>query len=301
MNMRRLWLWVGMILMGAGMVLPLAAQRPGPDLWEPQIAIVWPHDGAGNAVPVTRATHVNVSIWPRNAVSCASNEVPTLSVGRGTEPLPVSATVTQQVRTVEGVTFPTVDYNDIRVEPGEPYRFFVAPSPVGPNSNVWVHATDARTFVPDPAIPVDTIDGEAVAGLAGLLPRIQVVWPHDAQGTYVPVSEADLVNVGVMLLDLLDRSVEVGYEEAVSLLVATNNAPLQVSPVEGVPVPIGLEGGIVYPTWQFNDISVSPGDQTHFLALTAGGAYSAPWTHAVDARTILPEPTLPPPCIPARE
>jgi hypothetical protein len=46
---------------------------------------------------------------------------------------------------------------------------------------------------------------------------------------------------------------------------------------------------------------VKPGQQYHFTASVFQGKISCPyttiWTHAADARTFLPHPEVPPPCL----
>lgn len=57
--------------------------------------------------------------------------------------------------------------------------------------------------------------------------------------------------------------------------------------------------GQTYPRWVVTDFPVRPDQQCHFLVMI--GALGQPgasdptiWTHAADARTILPRPQVPP-------
>ena len=289
---------VGLLLMGGWLAMTTAswAQRPAPGAWVPQIAIVWPHDGAGNSASVAEATYVNVSVWPTNAVRCDSEEIPPLTWAYGnSNALVMAAQATRQMREIDGVRFPTLEYNDIPVNSALVNRFYIA-SPVGPNSNVWVHAVDARTIQPEIVEPSGVVSPEGMAGLVAPIPRINVVWPHDGTGNYLPVESAPFVNVSVLMLDNLDRTMDIEYMPELSLLIAEGNDPLQLSEIVPVPVNRSLDG-LAYRTWEFNDVPVKAGMQSHLVVMSQFGAMSVPWTHAADARTLLPAPLLPPPCV----
>ena len=56
--------------------------------------------------------------------------------------------------------------------------------------------------------------------------------------------------------------------------------------------------GVTYPTWQFNDVDVSPARDPHsrvYFRVDVVGAtsYSNIWTHGVDARTNFPKQDVP--------
>jgi hypothetical protein len=277
-----------------------AASVQESEQWEPQIAIVWPHDGQGNQVPVDQAAFVNVSVWPRNQVSCTENRPAdfALRMAKDSEPLQsVGLTGEFMMRTVGNSTFPSLELNDIPVnldsEPSAKYRFVY-----GLTSNVWVHAADPRTILPNPVTP----DGYVTSMPEHPDARIQIVWPHDAQGNYVPVEQAPLVNVAVDLFEHEGlRSVPVDSQPATTiLLVAENNGSLIPSnqPAQKVTYTVA---GDEYPRWVFNDVVVQPGQAYHFALLVGGNTispYTSVWTHAADARTILPNPQAPPSCIP---
>jgi hypothetical protein len=151
--------------------------------------------------------------------------------------------------------------------------------------------------------------------------RIQVVFPHDAQGRQQPVSQAPLVNVAVDIFqhgttlsvrpDFL-QAVPSRYSVSLGLQIATGNGPLQsdvsASGASIVPQQTSSDiGGQQYPRWVFNDVPVQPGQQYHFMAIlagllgnavTTGNQFSTIWTHAADARTYLPSPQAPPACVP---
>lgn len=211
--------------------------------------------------------------------------------------VPISPAFIQ--RTVAGVTFPSDDYNnvpaDFATSPADQYRFSVGLAPG--ESNVWVHATDARTDAPQPVVPA------GYGTLGQLDTRIQIVFPHDGRGNLVPVNQATFVNVAVDIFrhgTLL--SVPPDFQpDALNLQVAVGNDPPTRS---GVPAQKGTYTGhgTTYPRWVFNNISVLPGQQYQFLAPVYWGKTLSPytniWTHAADARTLLPNPTIPAACTP---
>lgn len=293
-----------------------AAEDPGEvRLWQPRISIVWPHDGQGHPIPVEESAVVNIGVWPQNRVGCDENPLARaggtvrefyLWVAKDNEPA-------QQVRIpgqlgtreVNGVRFPTVEYNnvpaDLVANPQSQYRFTLGLMPGG-SSGIWVHAADGRTHKPKPVVP----SGHAEPGASGGYDSyIQVVWPHDGQGQAAPVEQATRVNIAVdIFIHGTQLSVPPDFEpDGLSLSVYTDDGPAQVGEYA-----LGLQPekvtytakGLTFPRWVFNDVPVEPGRRYHFLALVYEGKvqwpYSTIWTHATDARTILPEPPLPPPC-----
>src|SRR2546425_11239350 len=82
---------VGALSLFATLAMPVYAANQ----WNPMIAIVWPHDSAGNPTPVSGSQLVNVSVWPQNVVMCNTMPDPSLSlmVGDDNDPAaPVNAT-----------------------------------------------------------------------------------------------------------------------------------------------------------------------------------------------------------------
>ncbi len=288
---------------------------PGPsENWEPQVAIVWPHDGAGNATSVTGARAVNVSVWPRNYVGCSTIPLTLrLYVARNNNParqVPVEGR--RVMRTVNGSTFPSIEFNDIPVEsatdPNVQYRFYVDAEggPLVPErvsqrfSNLWVHAADARTVQPQPVRPVGFTQGAAGGPYDAW---IQIVFPHDAAGQPASTESAPFVNVAA---DVFARSNQAPYNSvpydampALDLLVAEENQSFR--PALGVVAkegyPLGDQSSVLVPRAVFNDVPARPGKAMQFMVVERQGrALSSVWTHAADARTYLPEPSVPPPC-----
>jgi hypothetical protein len=138
--------------------------------------------------------------------------------------------------------------------------------------------------------------------------RIQVVWPHDGRGRFTPVEQATYVNVAVDVFahDTFDAAVPEAsgtYPFSLTLLKADGNGPLE--PVlRAAEVITQTANDLEYARWVFNDVPVNPAHATHFVVslLPAGGRAASPnttvWTHASDARTILPNPPVPPSCLP---
>lgn len=298
-------------------VSPAVAQEPGGiHVWQPRISIVWPHDGQGNPTSAEASRAVNISVWPQNQVGCDENPLAraggtvrefSLWMAKNNEPTrEVEIPGQLSFRGVRGVRFPTVEYNDVPAaliaNPQDQYRFTLGLVPGGA-SGIWVHAADGRTAKPEPVVPIG--HAEPAAG-GGYDAYIQIVWPHDAQGRLAPVERATLVNIAVDIFSHGTRlSVPPNFEpDGLSLGVYTDDGRVQVGDH-----PQGLQSekttytvdGQTYPRWVFNDVPVEPGERYHFMALVYHGKiqwpYTTIWTHAADARTILPEPQAPQPCL----
>jgi len=278
------------------------AQEPL-QLWQgPRISIVWPHDGQGHPTPVAKSRMVNVSVWPQNQVACCQDPGFALLVAKDNEPAEVVQSYGRvQVieRTVGGVTFPSAEFNnilaDLAAEPGARYRFVLMDG-----SNVWVHAADPRTVFPQQVVPA----GYSEPQPQELDARIQVVWPHDAQGRLRPVAEAPLVNIAV---DLFAHgtlnSVPLDYEpEYLRLQGAQGNDALALQRDLFPEKTTYTANGQAFPRWVFNNVPVEPGRQYHFAPyVVRPNNKGLPswtftiWTHAADARTLLPNPEPPRP------
>jgi hypothetical protein len=297
---------------------PSARAQSSPFAWNPKIAIVWPQDGQGHQTSVQQARAVNVSVWPTNQATCAPPDLPvTLYVAEGNNPGDLVGVQPQYVRrTIDGSSFPSAEFDaipaDIASNPNARYGL-VAGDGGSFLSNVWVHIADPRTLYPRPLVPT----GVATGTLSDLDLRIQVVWPHDAQGRYAPPDRATFVNVAVDIFQHgTTLSAPADYprpqDDAFGpyLAVAEDNRPLHLPdfssatadrPEKRAQETTYAVDGAAFPRWVFNDVPVQPGHQYHFLALM-GSTRAAPrihptiWTHAADARTILPAPQVPPSC-----
>lgn len=323
--MRRLRTWLGWIALwvvilwqvpGSALRAEPTAQEVAPGWW-PRIAIVWPHDAAGNAVPVSESSLVNVSVWPRDRAECDDRRASRfrLLVAAGNEPADaVGEPDAITYRRVAGGAFPSLEFNDVpadlRDAPGARYAFVVygeetltRPDLAG---NVWVHAADPRTLYPEPVVPTGFAE---TAFLSRPDARIQVVWPHDGRGRPAPVEAATHVNVAVEVFarGTLRAAVrdEHGFHPfSLGLLKAEGNGPLERVPIDAQETTYDV-GGQPFPRWVFNNVPVTPGVQTHFVVsvLTLGAKATSPhstvWTHAADARTLLPDPQPPPACVPS--
>lgn len=149
----------------------------------------------------------------------------------------------------------------------------------------WI--TDAQG--PDP--PVTGAPAQADA-------RIEILWPHGG----APVSDAGRANLAAWLFEggTMDLAA-CQWNPRVQLWRAVNNDTARV-------VALGQKQGGVYfteqperrsiPTWEFNDIDVSPARDPRnklFFFLTVDGVPSRTsiWTHGADARTYFPQPDEP--------
>lgn len=289
-------------------VLPVAAQWTSITLG--QIAIVWPQSG-GLGTSVAQSTAVNISVWPTGAVTCATDPGLALKIGLDNNPTTdVGGTKQLITRTVGSSTFPSIEFNDIPanllLNPTAKFRFamygVVGGGKHSFSGNVWVHASDARTYYPTPVVPVATS-----LAPAALDTRIQIVWPHDIYGNYQPVEYATRVNVAIEVFEHGTLNaigpVTGTLPYTVTLMKAVDNGFLAAS---NTPAPVYVTytvGSSVYGRWVFNDQVVNPTQKTHFLATTVlsgtidSQPYASIWTHAADARTYLPYPIVPPSCV----
>lgn len=301
----------------------------------PLINIVFPQDGQGHSTSVAQSRAVNVSAWYPQAMNCNLPD-PALTLyyldlrlymAKNNEPLELVNSPPKFIsRRMNGVSFPSAEFNNVPAnlaqDPTSKYSFVLAFFDGFAPDSVWVHAADARTIYPQPVVP-SGVTKVTQHGPWELDSRIQVVWPHDAQGNYVPPESATLVNVAV---DLFKHgtleSVPVDYPPpdlqryitGPGLVIAeANKHPFAF----GSLVPDNLYSGRApqklsytvngqtFPRWVFNDVPVQPGMQYHFMVLIGGGSrppavrtYPTVWTHAADARTNVPNPQVPPPCVP---
>lgn len=292
-------------------VLPTGAVADIQHDWEfSRVSIVWPHDEWGAERPVAEATLVNVSVWPASQVHCAESiwEHPgvLLGVARDNEFASLGTPPDAMVlRTVDGVTFPSLEYNDLinNLATGQfrSYKYFAVAAPVREGiespirSNIWVHASDPRTFLPEPVVP---------AGYASPTPdkiwaRVQIVWPHDEQGRPAPVGSASLVNIAVDLFGHSSASVLPEYEPPSGLVLWRAEGNGFPTAIKNPQKTTYVTNGKTYPRWVFNDVPVTPGGLYNFFVEVPGVEHQTTiWTHAADAWTILPNPAPPPSCVP---
>ncbi|MBI3977347.1 MAG: hypothetical protein HY331_04090 [Chloroflexi bacterium] len=262
-----------------------------------RIEIVWPHGGK----PVTQATAVNATAYlfqndTLKPVPCLYDRTVRLWRSLSNAPAEPVATGIRRMASVGGKAFPVWDFNDVAVEkatdPANKYIFRLTVDGVPHRSSVWVHGADPRTIFPHQDVPTST----ATAGSA-VDARIEIVWPHDAQGREAPVSAATLANLAV---DVYNRgtlqSVPADWAGTVRLYRAVN---------AGVETEVGVgrrmtvtRGSLVYPRWGFDDVDVSaarsPATKLSFRAAADGiSTFSNVWIHGVDARTIFPQTDVP--------
>jgi hypothetical protein len=274
--------------------------------WFPNVSIIWPHDSSGVPTNVAASSEVNVSVWPTNIVSCTQNPGLSLWIAYNNDPAgPLSPDVQGHMvsRRVTDSIFPSLEFNDVplNLAANPTARFTImAGYGTGQFSNVWVHALDSRTYFPDPVVPT----GYGTPIIGRMDSRIQIVFPHDSQGRQMPVAQANFVNIAVdIFVHGSLQSVPPDYEpDAFYLKAAVGNDLLsQLSPTIAPVKTTYAVSGQFYPRWVFNDIPVQPGQQYHFAAYVfknkLPSPYSNVWTHAADARTILPNPSPPPSCV----
>jgi len=264
-----------------------------------RIEIFWPHDFA----PVTTAQQANLGLrlyrdhslepppcaWTPNVVVFAAQDAD-----------PLQRMDLADHRNVEGHPFPFWTMNDLDVSWANAsehqliYMASVAPGLAQSYSSVWIHAADARTFLPDPPQPT----GLAPEGVKEADGRIVVVWPHDAAGHYVTSEEAGLANISAILFqrDALSALQSADLPHHLWLIGALDN---QIGRRLAVGKPRQAQGdGFRYTVYDFNNIDVSLArDQAHhwsfWLEAPEMDLTSNVWVHGADARTIAPHMTEP--------
>jgi hypothetical protein len=286
-----------------------AAPRAVSNWLEPRIAIVWPHDGSGKQTNVANSRAVNVSVWPSNTVTCAAPEPSqkiTLWRASNNEPAaPVDTRWQYFYRKLNNVDFVSMEFNDVPADiasnPANRYYFLLGDF----QGNVWVDATDARTYLPYPVTPAGISQNAAPTSVDT---RIQIAYPHDKSGNFATLETATLVNVAV---DIFEHgtlnSVPLTYNAGPILLyIAEANYPIALARAETGSVatvamanlePYTVANGTKYPRWVFNNVMVEPGKQYHYMVRVQGvETFPSIWTHATDVRTYLPNPPVPPAC-----
>ena len=278
-------------------------QTPGaatpPEAVDVRIEIFWPHDFA----PVTTAQQANLGlrIYKDHSLEpppCAWSPNVDILVAQDADPL--RRVDLADHRNVEGHPFPFWTMNDLDVtwanDPGHQliYMARVTPGLAESHNSVWIHAADARTYLPEPPQPT----GVAAAGVTEVDGRILVVWPHDPSGRFVEPAQADLVNISAVLFqqDTLLALAPDDLPRRLWLIGALDN---QIGRRLAVGKPRQVEGdGFRYTIYDFNDIDVSLArDPAHHWSfwLEAPGMdmFSNVWVHGSDARTIAPRMTEP--------
>jgi hypothetical protein len=259
-----------------------------------KIEIVWPH---GNQ-PVNQATQVNVTaaLFDHGTLISVSPTITnTVRLWRALDNGVAEAVGTGVKRQTSAgaIQYPVWDFNDVDVSAARDgthrYYFWTTIDGQRANSTIWSHGVDARTYFPKQDQPSSVLTSSPTAVDA----KIEIVWPHGN----LPVSQATSANLGVVLFAHGTlQAVPVNYSHTVQLFRSDNGGPL-------VPVAQGdrllqTQGGLTYPTWQFNDLDVSAARDAHnriyFQVVVSGVTTSSNvWTHGVDARTFFPKQDVP--------
>ena len=289
---------LGLLLsLGAAGPTIAAPQRDVPWGVDARIEIVWPH---GNA-PVSQARRVNITAYlflpdTRVPVPCDYDNEVWLWQALNNEPAQPVMVGERRTAQVDGFNLPVWDFNNVDVspatDPANKIYFYLIVNDTTTFSNVWTHASDARTYLPAPPQP------EGVSqGLDDAEARILIVWPHDDAGRPQPVNRATKVNVTAAIFrrdTLIALDPDPMYSPG--LWRSLNND-----------VGRGLGGGTrrmvstsygAYPVWDFNDIDVSAArdgaNKFYFrVSLNSPDRPSSVWSHGADARTYFPQPDRP--------
>lgn len=275
-----------------------------------KIEIVWPHGG----VSVRDADLANITAYlfagtgtattPGAALDpppCGWTPTVRLWAALNTAPARPIAVGQKRLQTTSGRTFPAWDFNDIDVsdarDPANKLAFFVTVDGARTLSNVWAHASDARTLFPQQDVPAGVIRRTPIA----VDSRIQIVWPHDN----LSLEEATRANITAYLFEagtLEAIPPGLGWSPVVRLHRAVNTDVEQAdNAIVGQARVIVGTGGLKFLAWDFNDVDVSAARDSLnriYFWVTVDGVTTNPnvWAHGADARTIFPQPDVPNAC-----
>ncbi len=282
---------------------PLATRQAGatPPVVRAKIEIVWPHNDASTRD--ADLANITVYLISGNGISggaaleappCDWTPIVRLWGALNNQPVREIAVGSKRMVSSGGRTYPVWDFNDISVaearDPANKLTFFVTVDGVTTLTNVWAHASDARTIFSQTDVPTGALDVPSPAVDA----RIQIVWPHDDR----PIAEADRVNVTAYLFaaeTLQSFAPDVAWKPTVRLHWSINNEPERVgSAILGRPRVLTTGTGLQFLAWDFNDVDVSAArDPLNrlYLWVTVDDVttYSNIWGHGADARTIFPQ------------
>ena len=279
--------------------------RPTPSAIRAKIEIVWPHDG----VSVREADRANITAYLIAETNSAASSLPEppacdwnptvrLWAALNADPARRVAVGQKRMVTADGRTFPVWDFNDVDVsaarDPANKLTFFATVDGVRTLHNVWTHAADARTVFPQTDVPTGTLSRLP----ATLDSRIEIVWPHDN----LPPEKSTLANITAYLFAPGTRQTippGVSWSPAARLHWSLN-ADTEKTPgtgVAGAPRTLTASNGVEFQAWDFNDVDVSAARETLnklYFWVTVDDEVTFPnvWAHAVDARTLFPQPDM---------
>ena len=258
-----------------------------------RIEVLWPHDFA----PLDQAKLANVGLrlfMPESLQPPDCGWRPKVRLWRATNTEPALPMNEAEQRTVDGQPFPYWEANDVDVSQARDgaakVYFLVQVDGVDTATSVWAHAADARTFFPEQLVP----SGSATGSIEAVDARIQIVWPHDAEGVQRGVGEATLANVMVTLFKHGTRlSVPRNWSPAGVTLYGAWNAEVARPLATTAIATTRQSGAITYPVWEFNDVpvdrAIDPANRLYLWVEVAGvRSYPTIWAHGADSRTFFP-------------
>jgi hypothetical protein len=138
--------------------------------------------------------------------------------------------------------------------------------------------------------PTPTLDG----GEPGWDARIEIVWPHDG----ADIRDARLANITAYLTAPGTQTPPACAAEPVVRLWRAVNTKSAHPIAVGTKRLITLQGH-TFPAWDFNDVDVSALSDTanrmlFFATVDGAPTHHNVWIHGTDARTVFPQPDVPP-------
>jgi photosystem II stability/assembly factor-like uncharacterized protein len=289
------YVFLGTATAGLWALRPQDAQTvsAAPRAVDARIQVVWPHDSA--PVPEARLANIGLRLFaPDSLLQPPCGWSPRVTVWKAEDSNPAEPLEDAEQRTVDGHPFPVWELNDVDVsyasDPQHKLYFMIEVLGIETATSIWTHGSDPRTYYPFPEVP----SGVAAGDIDAVDARIQVVWPHDAEGNPKDTSEAAYANISVALFKHGTRlSVPIGWHPAGLTLNGAWNQEIGQPVATEATTQVRKAGAITYPTWEFNNIPVDRAmDSTNKLHLWVSiegvDTYPSIWTHGADARTLFP-------------
>lgn len=276
------------------------------------LAVVWPQDGHGLGVPIEASHAVNVSFWPNHQVSCFQ-QGPILAgftLWEAQDDMPLEPLFSFPGRvilqTIGGATFPTLEFDNVPADladnPTSVFRFVVGgPGGTAESSNMWVHALSGAPRWPDERQPRGTGSFTSTDLYVG--EHIQRVLLHNAAGQ--PVAPGGAANadftVGLFVGDTFLSIPEEFVPDSVYLQEWDGNALDHTASGQPSLSTYSLSGQ-QYRQWLFRNVPVAPNPPETFGVLVhrqkSYYEYTNLWSYGDDIRTQMPDPPVPPSCVP---
>ncbi|MBI4674967.1 MAG: hypothetical protein HY741_25275 [Chloroflexi bacterium] len=288
---------------------------------ELQIGEILAVDQLGHRSNAPSAQGIDASVWPTVQVQCDANppaDTIPLYLAKNNDPLEIASDKpTRTLQKIQGHSFLSFDFKQVRArQDGDPNaKIVLALSQVGP---FRVYGDDPRTLLPAPVSPTGFAQVDQPEQLEEIDTRIQIVWPHSADGTLAPVGQAEFVNIAVDLFrhgSLESVPLDYAPNEATGypiLYIAREDKQAELYAATENPQRYRLPrkttfalNGQTFPRWVFDNVPIEPNQDYFFVVLLspvskdpARRAYPIVWSYTAKTRTVLSQTNNHSPCLP---